>query len=255
MPNRLIKETIRTSKNVNSLSDFQFRLWTYLITYVDDYGRGSADPEILKGFVFTRRKGITEKQIDDGMAALANKGMIILYESEGESFFCFPKWDNHQRIRSKKSKFPAPDENLLTHDSNLLTHDSNLRTRDCLNPIQSNPIQSESESESEGEARAPARERHKYGEYKNVLLSDSDMDKLKTEFPGDYEQRIERLSEYLAQTGKSYKNHLATIRNWARRENEKESKNELTRTEQHKRDAEAARKRWNLTYDIDGSRS
>ena len=60
MPNRIIKESIRISKNVNSMSDFQFRLWIYLITYVDDYGRGSADAEILKGFLFPRRKRVTE---------------------------------------------------------------------------------------------------------------------------------------------------------------------------------------------------
>lgn len=60
--------------------------------------------------------------------------------------------------------------------------------------------------------------RHKYGEYNNVLLSDDDMDKLKAEFTGDWQQRIQRLSEYIASSGKSYKNHLATIRNWARRE-------------------------------------
>lgn len=60
--------------------------------------------------------------------------------------------------------------------------------------------------------------RHKYGEYENVLLSDNDMEKLKTEFPTDYKERIERLSIYMASTGKSYKNHLATIRNWARRD-------------------------------------
>lgn len=60
--------------------------------------------------------------------------------------------------------------------------------------------------------------RHKYGEYNNVLLSDDDIDKLKAEFPGDWQQRIQRLSEYIASSGKSYKNHLATIRNWARRE-------------------------------------
>lgn len=60
--------------------------------------------------------------------------------------------------------------------------------------------------------------RHKYGEYKNVLLSDSDLEKLKEEFPSDWEERIERLSSYIASTGKSYKNHLATIRNWARKE-------------------------------------
>lgn len=60
--------------------------------------------------------------------------------------------------------------------------------------------------------------RHKHGEYQNVLLSDDDLDKLKTEFPSDWDQRIQRLSEYMASSGKSYKNHLATIRNWARRD-------------------------------------
>ena len=60
--------------------------------------------------------------------------------------------------------------------------------------------------------------RHKYGEYQNVLLSDADLEKLKAEFPTDYESRIERLSEYIASTGKTYKNHLATIRNWAKRD-------------------------------------
>jgi len=60
--------------------------------------------------------------------------------------------------------------------------------------------------------------RHKHGEYQNVLLSDDDLEKLKTEFPADWDQRIQRLSEYMASSGKSYKNHLATIRNWARRD-------------------------------------
>ena len=63
--------------------------------------------------------------------------------------------------------------------------------------------------------------RHKYGMYQNVLLSDTDVEKLKTEFPNDWEWRIERLSEYIASTGKAYKNHLATIRSWARKENNK----------------------------------
>ena len=60
--------------------------------------------------------------------------------------------------------------------------------------------------------------RHKYGEYKNVLLSDEQMEKLKTEFPNDYQERIERLSEYCESSGKTYKNYWATIRSWARKE-------------------------------------
>ena len=62
--------------------------------------------------------------------------------------------------------------------------------------------------------------RHKFGEYQNVLLSDSEIEKLKTEFPTDWEKRIERLSYYMESKGVSYKNHLATIRNWARKDRE-----------------------------------
>ena len=65
------------------------------------------------------------------------------------------------------------------------------------------------------------RERHKHGTYQNVLLSDEDLQKLQTEFPGDWQRRIERLSEYMASTGKSYKDHLATIRAWARKDAER----------------------------------
>lgn len=60
--------------------------------------------------------------------------------------------------------------------------------------------------------------RHKHGEYNNVLLSDADFEKLKNEFPSDYKERIESLSVYMKSTGKSYKDHLATIRNWARKD-------------------------------------
>ena len=64
--------------------------------------------------------------------------------------------------------------------------------------------------------------RHKYGTYQNVLLTDEDLERLKKEFPSDWERRIERLSEYVASTGKKYKNHLATIRSWARNDKSKQ---------------------------------
>jgi uncharacterized protein YdaU (DUF1376 family) len=67
--------------------------------------------------------------------------------------------------------------------------------------------------------------RHKYGSYENVLLSDEDYEKLVSEFPSDYKKRIEQLSEGIASKGYKYKNHLATIRSWARREKEKPSGN------------------------------
>lgn len=59
--------------------------------------------------------------------------------------------------------------------------------------------------------------RHKYGEYNNVLLSDEQLQKLQSEFPFDWETRINNLSCYMQSSGKSYKDHLATIRVWARK--------------------------------------
>ena len=76
--------------------------------------------------------------------------------------------------------------------------------------------------------------KHQHGEYKNVLLSDEELEKLKAEFPNDYQQRIERVSEYCASTGKSYKNYLATIRNWAKKDTPKEEPKRKSYEEQAK---------------------
>lgn len=140
MPNRILKESIRTSKKINSLTDFQFRVWTYLITYVDDYGRGSADPEILKGFVFPRRKRVSESDIHAALAELAGMGCILLYEVDGESYFCFPNWGEHQRIQTKKSKFPEPKEmsdppySTVTHGEQPPESESNPNPNTNPNP-------------------------------------------------------------------------------------------------------------------------
>lgn len=72
--------------------------------------------------------------------------------------------------------------------------------------------------EDKEEAAPPKPTRHKYGMYKNVLLTDEEYQTLQREFPHDYTERIERLSEYIASTGKKYKSHLATIRAWARKD-------------------------------------
>lgn len=62
--------------------------------------------------------------------------------------------------------------------------------------------------------------KHKYGEYKNVLLTDEELQKLKTEYSNDWQKRIENLSGYVESTGKKYKSHYATIRTWARKDKE-----------------------------------
>ena len=60
--------------------------------------------------------------------------------------------------------------------------------------------------------------KHKHGEYKNVLLTADEYAALQQLFPIDLPARIERLSEYIASSGKKYKSHYATIRAWAKRD-------------------------------------
>lgn len=51
-----------------------------------------------------------------------------------------------------------------------------------------------------------------------MKLDDEQYEKLLNEFPSDYEKRIQNLDVYIQSSGKRYKDHLATIRNWARKE-------------------------------------
>ena len=80
--------------------------------------------------------------------------------------------------------------------------------------------------------------KHKYGEYKNVLLTDTELEKLKAEF-SDYESRIDRLSGYIASKGDKYKSHYATIRNWAKKDAE-----EQKTTEKKEQDFRSIAERW-----------
>jgi len=115
-------------------------------------------------------------------------------------------------VVSDYPRFENPSMDTPSLDKSNLDYEPQLSTKE-----QSTNQSSTKESSTKRETR------HKYGEYENVLLSDSDMKKLKDEFPNDWEERIERLSYYMESKGVTYKNHLATIRNWARKDGQRPS--------------------------------
>lgn len=163
MPNRIIKESICTSEKLNQLSDFHFRLWVSLITYVDDYGRGDARPAIIKGRCFPLRDRVTTKDIDAGLHALAGIGCINLYNVGGGSYLCFPGWGRHQRIQQKHSKYPAPENDSEQRENAENTNLKNFSPYVTVthgesppesNPIQSNPNKKDEEEDERENARA-----------------------------------------------------------------------------------------------------
>lgn len=146
MPNRIIKESIAASEKIASLSDFEFRVWVALITLADDYGRGDARTAIIKGRAFPLRESVTQKNIDTALHSLASKNCVSLYSVGGRPYFCFPTWSEHQRVRTRTSKYPGPEESDRSEHSAESCGNSPQLAADCgLNPIQSesNPNQNQ----------------------------------------------------------------------------------------------------------------
>lgn len=68
-------------------------------------------------------------------------------------------------------------------------------------------------SDSKAEHPTPKEAKKKYGEYKHVLLKDSELEKLKEEYP-NYEELITYLDEYIEMKGYKAKSHYLAIIKW-----------------------------------------
>ena len=61
--------------------------------------------------------------------------------------------------------------------------------------------------------------RHKYGEFKNILLSDKDLEKLKAEYGEELvEKYIKKMDEWIELNGRRYKNYYLALRQWMNKE-------------------------------------
>lgn len=151
MPNRLIKESICTSDNLDALTWFEEVFFYRLIVNCDDFGRMDARPAILRARLFPL-KTVTDAQITKALESLRSAAMIDLYTVDGRTFLQMRTWERHQQIRAKKSKCPSPEDGKVQDDiiCNQAISDDGKCPR--------NPIQSESESESNArEKRARTR--------------------------------------------------------------------------------------------------
>jgi predicted phage replisome organizer len=135
-----------------------------------------------------------------------------------------PKWGKHQSL----DKIEKHNEYMRKYMANYREKQKRLASGEACKPnskVNSKPNVNALELELEQEQELKKKStKHKHGEYNNVLLSDEDLEKLKAEFT-DWEERIERLSEYIESKGVKYKSHLATIRSWARKEQPKAQEN------------------------------
>lgn len=189
---------------------------------------------------------------DDDLRLLIAKSFIIPFDS---GIVVIRHWKIHNYIQKDRYK-----PTIYQAEKRMISEDGSKTYTDCIHgvsvsetqvrlgkdrlgksslgekesapalPSEDTPYaESLKDSQKDATPKAPKKQvRHKYGEYSNVLLSDEELGKLKVEFPDNWQEWIERVSSYVAQTGKGYKNYLATIRNWARKDAEKSQKKSFT---------------------------
>ena len=216
---RMFAKTIVTSDAFLDMPATTRSLYMLLCVMADDDGFVNAPRSIM------RQSGAT----DDDMKLLIVKRFVLTFES---GIVVIKHWRIHnliQKDRYKETKYLDEKAKLALDENNAYTEADSTVYPECIQSVSKVEPQVRLGKASTGkerlgedivEAAPPKSPRHKYGMYENVLLTDEDYQKLREEFPHDYTDRIERLSEYIASTGKKYKSHLATIRSWARKDTE-----------------------------------
>jgi len=119
MPNRIIKETITTSCEIDHLSADEERFFYRLMVSCDDFGRMDARTAVLRAKCFPLKvDSIKNADIEKWLRKLIKLNLITLYEADGKPYLFMTKWDKHQQRRAKNSKYPAPDEGMISDDIN-----------------------------------------------------------------------------------------------------------------------------------------
>ncbi len=127
MPNRILKESICTSETINKLSEAEENLFYRLIVQCDDYGRLDARPRIIISKCYPLKMyEISEEDIIRRLIKLSQVGLIKFYiGNDNKPYLQITNWEEHQRVRNKKSKYPAPVEFVDNPYCNINTDSSN----------------------------------------------------------------------------------------------------------------------------------
>lgn len=111
MPNRILREGILSSEPVDRVAGEPAVEVTYrrLISLADDFGRYSANPSLVRSGAYPLRPDMySAEQISEHLRKCETAGLIRRYEADGKPFLEVLRFGLGQRLRAKRSKYPAP---------------------------------------------------------------------------------------------------------------------------------------------------
>jgi len=194
MPNRIIKESICTSENLNQLSPEAENLFYRLIVKADDFGCYFGNVKIIKNTCYPLKSdAIKDKKMIEWLNELIKAELIFLYNGEdGKQYIKFTKWEKHQQKRATKPKFPLPKSD----DSNCNQLQSNVPVFEISN----------SNRESRIENAEPSAPKLTLSEFKNVKLTEEELKKLYERFgQEETDEAIEEFGSWMKANGKTKK--------------------------------------------------
>ncbi len=121
------------------------------------------------------------------------------------------------RIRDYRSRINKEKQNLLDGSTNVVQmYDKSTPKIELEKELD---LDIELDIKKDNSTLAPSKskkikpQKHKHGEYKHVLLTDDEFERLKKDF-NFYDELIKKLDEYIETSGKKYKNHNLVLRGW-----------------------------------------
>ena len=124
MPNRILHESIKYCPRMEQLNWFEEVVYHRLTVTVDDYGCLDGRIVLLKNTLFPTREDISKDDIARAIAHLTELGLLRAYEVGGMPYLCFPAWEEEQRVRNKRRKFPAPPDAVQDEEEPFAAEDS-----------------------------------------------------------------------------------------------------------------------------------
>ena len=109
MPSRVIRDGILESDAINSLSWEAELFYRRLMSIVDDFGRYSAHPMLLRSRSYPMQfDRVKDTDILKWLKECKKVGIMCLYSVENKPFLELTRFN--QRTRQQCSKFPGPDD-------------------------------------------------------------------------------------------------------------------------------------------------
>ena len=105
MRKRMINPDFWTDPKVRKMSRDARLLFIGLWTYSNDYGKGLADMDVIKGSLFPS----DNFDIRSCFNEIVEQGMIKVYEVDGVDYYTIPSWEKNQTVQHRsKDAIPPP---------------------------------------------------------------------------------------------------------------------------------------------------